>query len=454
MVGLITPNSCNAVPNGAINLTFLNGTGPYIYSWSTGDTTQIATGLATGNHSVSVTDSCGNINIRDFYVNEISPPPITISSSITHSICFGNLDGQIDIILNNGTGPYSYLWSTGDTTQNLINIGPGNYDLTITDFCGDSALFSFTVNLTTPAISTNAIIDSVYCSGDSSGSVLVFPSGGTGGYSYLWSTGDTLNQITGQPAGVYTLTITDSCGYTQNETFEIINKNIIEDASFTYQNFVYSQFDPAALPIISGTPGGTFSTNSSGLALDSQIGEIDFCNSESGGYVVTYKTPGPQGCSETKDFSVWINPKPAFEFQASINQPDCPWDTTGAIQLSLSGGRSPYMTLWASGDTTLGLTGLPAGIYPLTMTDDCQNQIDTSIVVNSEFQQDDASFVYDSAEYCIGGFNPTPAINHSGFFTANSEDLVFADSLSGKINLQLSKIGDLHNYSYYRWKLP
>jgi hypothetical protein len=83
-----------------------------------------------------------------------------LTSSSYDSLCFAaNLtptnpttinsnDGSISLSLSFGSPPYSLLWSTGDTTNQISGLAAGNYSVTITDSVGCSN--SYSVNLTAP----------------------------------------------------------------------------------------------------------------------------------------------------------------------------------------------------------------------------------------------------------------------------------------------------------------
>lgn len=45
----------------------------------------------------------------------------------------GNNNGEITASAINGTAPYTYAWSNGDTTETITNLAPGLYRVTITD---------------------------------------------------------------------------------------------------------------------------------------------------------------------------------------------------------------------------------------------------------------------------------------------------------------------------------
>ncbi|MBK6995753.1 MAG: SprB repeat-containing protein [Lewinellaceae bacterium] len=69
-----------------------------------------------------------------------------IPSSTTVSATCGQSNGSVDLSVTGGNAPYTYMWSGGQTTQDLSNLLPGTYSVTITDINNCSATHSITVN--------------------------------------------------------------------------------------------------------------------------------------------------------------------------------------------------------------------------------------------------------------------------------------------------------------------
>ena len=96
-----------------------------------------------------------------------STTPMTISTTVTNETCQGSCNGSAAITVNNGTGPFTYLWSNGQTSSTLSNLCAGNYSVTVTaaNGCSDSESFTITsgagVGITTiqaagPFLTTNS----------------------------------------------------------------------------------------------------------------------------------------------------------------------------------------------------------------------------------------------------------------------------------------------------------
>ena len=195
--------SCNGATDGSIDITVEGGTGVYTYAWNTGDTTEDLSDIGAGTYSVVATDENGcDVSIEV----EITQPDEGIAISETHSdytgygvLCNGDTDGFIDVTVTGGTTNYTYSWNTGDTTEDLSDIGAGTYILNVSDENGCSV--SIEVEITQPDALDISSINSDYtgygvsCNGATDGSMDVTVTGGTGNYTYAWVNGDTTEDL-------------------------------------------------------------------------------------------------------------------------------------------------------------------------------------------------------------------------------------------------------------------
>jgi len=129
--------TCNGANDGAIDLTVTGGTAPFNYNWTPGgNTTEDLSGLSQGTYSVQVTDANGCTANTGSSITE--PLALSVSSgTVTPPSSTGGADGTIDMNISGGTAPYTYLWNTGASTEDLTNIGGGvSYTLAVTDANG------------------------------------------------------------------------------------------------------------------------------------------------------------------------------------------------------------------------------------------------------------------------------------------------------------------------------
>ena len=203
---VINDVSCSGGNDGNISLITNNNVS---YVWSNGDTTNYINMLSSGNYSVTYSDTFGCSESQNFQINE--PTPLNIISNVQHVTCNGANNGQINLSVNGGISPYLFNWSNGDTSDNIINLSAGTYGVSILDSNSCLLVDTFSINQPNLLISQLTGVD-LDCFGDIDGMIMSNVSGGLPPYSYLWSTGDTSQDLYGISSGNYVLSSSDSNG--------------------------------------------------------------------------------------------------------------------------------------------------------------------------------------------------------------------------------------------------
>lgn len=222
---VVTP-TCNGGNDGSIEISASGGSGPYEYDFGDGfGSSDTASGLSAGTYVVSVMDANGCIATKTITVSQPAKLTGTIISNIP-ALCFGG-DGTVIVNAVGGTSPYEYSLDFGPTDPSpIINAPAGPHDVTIFDSNGCSTVVSFTISQPSAPVQASATINKPTTVGGSDGSIILNVSGGTPGYSYLWTTGDTDKDIYSLTAGVYSVVISDSFGCTVNYTFTVNDPSI------------------------------------------------------------------------------------------------------------------------------------------------------------------------------------------------------------------------------------
>lgn len=352
------PGSCDGIANAAP----FGGGFPYTYSWTTTpvQTVATATGLCAGNYTVSVADvnGCVSTNTLTF----TNPPALSASMSSVPASC-GVCNGTATAAPTGGTGAYTYTWSgfPVQTTTTATGLCAGNYSVTVAD--ANNCTLTNTVSVgSVPAISNSASTTLSACGG-STGAICVTPSGGTPGYTYLWSPGSaTTACLTGLAAGIYTVTITDAAGC--SETFQ----NVINNTGAPSIT-VNSQINPTCNASCNGSisitaSGGVPSYNylwAPGSQTTTSVSSL--C---AGTYII--RVDDAQPC--TTFSSIIITDPTQLSINPTITNVSCSGGNNGNICLSPSGGNAPYTYKWLpAGQTTSCLNALTAGTYSVVVTD-------------------------------------------------------------------------------------
>jgi len=225
----VKPVSCHGNQDGKIVANAQGGTPAYDWrvngqNISGNDTA----GLGQGYYHVQVEDADGCTASEDTTIEE--PPELVLDTVIvTDATCSTCFDGAIDIEVSGGTPPYSYYWSTGDTTQDLANISLGSYwSVTVTDNNGcDLVKQNIKVGLNCPLSVSGTVTD--YQCASSPGAINTSVSHNAGSVTFNWSNGDTTQHLSGLSPGNYNLIAEDTTGCTKTDTFTV--KDVSADIS-------------------------------------------------------------------------------------------------------------------------------------------------------------------------------------------------------------------------------
>ncbi|HKR04723.1 MAG TPA: gliding motility-associated C-terminal domain-containing protein [Bacteroidia bacterium] len=406
--------SCYGGSNGAINLTVSGGTGPYSYNWSNGANSEDISGIPAGTYMVTVTDVNGCTTVVSGIT--IGQPAASLNlgvNAVSNVSCFGGNNGTINLNVSGGTGPYSYNWSNGSTSQNLNNVQSGTYAVTVTDAHGCTDLIS-AITVSQPPSALNSNVSSagnVSCNGGTNGAISLNVSGGTIPYSYNWSNGSTTQNLNGIPAGNYSVTITDANGCTTiNSGITISQPPVALNGNVSSSSNV-SCYGGNNGSINLSVNGGTspYSYSWSNGAVSQNISNL-----ASGTYTVLITDNN--GCTMTIS-GIAIN-QPAGSLNSSVSSTgdvNCFGGNNGSINLSVNGGTAPYSYNWSNGATTQDLNNVSAGSYSVSVTDanGCSSLV-TGIVIGQPGASLNASVTNASAVSCFGGSNGSITLNVNG----------------------------------------
>jgi gliding motility-associated-like protein len=356
-----TPTSsiCD-LPNGSINVTVSGGVAPYAYSWSGGQTTEDLSAISQGTYSLTVTGANGCTASASIVVSNTNPT-IAVSGIVSANTSCSEPNGSISLTItppNSPTGlPYTFLWSGGETVQNISNLVAGNYTVEVSagGSCITSASFTILDEPDVPEF--NANITAEEC-GAGDGMILLTMTGGQSPFTYLWSNGSTGPALNNIPAGSYSVTVTGSNACTAVATYSVTNNQITFTATPTIQPNTSCSSNYNGSISISISPAGNYE-----YAWSTGESSQNIMNIAPGNYTVTV-TAGM--CEQEFDFVVPNTPLlPAFSITAS---PAICGEANGIATLVMTGGEGPFTFLWSNGAFTQNILDLLPENYSVTVT--------------------------------------------------------------------------------------
>ena len=359
-----SPVVCFGESNGQATVTPSGGNGGFTYLWDNNETTQTATSLDAGTHTVTVTDSEGCTSSCSVTINQPSAAVSCLATEDSPVVCFGESNGRATVTPSGGNGGFTYLWDNNETTQTATSLDAGTHTVTVTDSQGCSSTCSVTINQPSAAVSCSATENSpVVCFGESNGQATVTPSGGNGGFTYLWDNNETTQTATALNAGTHTVTVTDSegcsstCSVTINQPSAAVSCSATEDSPVV----CFGESNGQATVTPSGGNGGFT------YLWDNNETTQTASSLDAGTHTVT--VTDSQGCSST--CSVTINqPSAAVSCSVVEDSPvECFGESNGQATVTPSGGNGGFTYLWDNGETTQTVSNLTAGTHTVTVTD-------------------------------------------------------------------------------------
>jgi gliding motility-associated-like protein len=353
--------------DGSATANVTGGTPPYSYLWDdpAAQTTQTAVGLMAGTYLVTVTDANG-CTITESVTLTDPPATLAVQVQVLGISCFGANNGQATAIATGGMPPYSYLWDDplNQTTAVAINLAPGTYTVTVTDFEGTVVTGSGIV--IEPAVLVVGITGiNPTTLGGNDGIATANPVGGTPPYSYLWDDPamQTTQTATGLPAGTYTVTVTDANGCTATNTITLTDPNLAVGVWINNMVSCFGGSDGSATASASGgTPPYSYLWNDPLNQTTPTATGL-----QAGTYTVT--VTDFTGIMATASVTI-TEPSEIIVTVTHIN-PTVIGASDGSATATVTGGTPPYSYLWddPAAQTTPTATGLAAGTYNVTVTD-------------------------------------------------------------------------------------
>ncbi|MFZ7115670.1 MAG: PKD domain-containing protein [Bacteroidota bacterium] len=337
----------------------LNASGGNTYEWSPGNINSqqaVFSPAINSTYAVLVTDAngCKATDSVDVFVN----PLPTADAGLNQAICFGTSTTL------SATGGTQFLWQPINDTAQTITVSPDSnsvYFLTAIDTNGCRDADSVLVNIN-QLPNTLMTVNNGLCFGAVNLNAGVSTSGTPGPYFYSWApTGATTATITGLVPGMYYVTVTDANNCIRNDSAIVDYPTAVSIISSTIPVSCNGGDDGTASAIASGgTAGYTYQWSPAGGQSNVATGL------STGNYIVT--ATDAYGCTSTT--SAFIDEPDPIVLNSTINSVACYGDSTGSININVTGGTTGYSYQWTpSIGTTANVTSLPAGSYSVMVTD-------------------------------------------------------------------------------------
>lgn len=310
-----------------------------------------------------------NAEYDEFVIGSV---PVTATSTITGTSCFGGSNGSAGVTASGGTAPYTYSWApSGGTAATATGLAAGTYSCTITDATGCTNITTVTVTEPT-ALAVAPSQTDVLCNGTASGSATVMVSGGTPGYTYAWAPGNgTGPMASALVAGSYTCTITDANGCTTTQSFSITQpaQPLMTAAA---NNGSVCPGDTAMLvgTAMGGTMGYTYDWTPGNMA--GSTASVNPASTTTYTLLVT----DANGCTDTSTTTVNVYTAPVVSLGPDMS-------ACGSTMLDAQNAGSNF--LWSDSSVTQMIVVTSSGPYNVVVTDanGCTGTDSINITVNA-----------------------------------------------------------------------
>tara|TARA_R110002124_G_scaffold138576_6_gene302168 strand:+ start:102213 stop:111887 length:9675 start_codon:yes stop_codon:yes gene_type:complete len=386
----ISDVTCVGNSDGSVQFT-VSGTSSFVYSINgsapvAGVSPIVLTGLAAGVYTIVVTDTITNCEATDSVTVEEPSAALTITPDVTPISCIDS--GSVVVNTTGGWGGNVYTLTLPDATvlppqTNNTFVGltqAGTYTITVEDANGCIASETFDLTIPDPVVATIAATSDL-CYDTTNGATLeVLVSSGLAPFEFSINGGPfgPNNTFINLPPGSYVITVRDALGCELTLPAEIIAPELNLNAVLT------KDLDCTSSP--NAVITGTFTGGTAPFTYEVSINSGAYTSLGATGSPFTYTTATPgtyqfqvvdaNGCSAESNI-ITINPitLPALDVITQTEPILCNGDSNGAIDITFDPtmGTPPYV-INVNNDTTgtnygTQTTGLPAGVYTITLTD-------------------------------------------------------------------------------------
>ena len=195
----------------------MGGTPGYTYTWvPSSQNTQTAVNLTTNTYYVNILDANSCLKQDSVFISEPPCQNFALGVNALHISCNGASDGEANLVISQGTAPFSILWSSGEIDVTSVSgLEAGSHTVTVTDASNCTTFETF--DITEPDQLTMGLAPTdISCFGANDGTIDLTVSGGSFPYEYEWTSGNNIVAITEDldnlDQGSYSIEVTDANG--------------------------------------------------------------------------------------------------------------------------------------------------------------------------------------------------------------------------------------------------
>jgi hypothetical protein len=377
--GAVT-GTCSSVYS-SVNYYLYTTDDDFVASQTVNTNTVVFSSLSAGTYYLEAVDLGGCTCRSSDFIIESSVTYDYGLYVVPNAACGQNNIGKIYVTGQTGIGPYSYLWSNGQTTDSITGLTEGVYSVTVTDYNGCSLTKQGIVTRVEPVGfgSFSATTPSCF---NANGSLTLTITGGTAPYYYSASTGaqeisySQTYTLSGLSSGNYGFTVTDAglCSFTQETT--LTSPNGIQSVNVSTQNsYCNSNNGLILVSLLGGTAPYTYTlVDDQGNTTSQSSNFTQYTYSDLTGGDYTIFVQDSSGCLFTQDVTILTQDKFTIALQTSGSTCGNPY---GSINIVLSsGGTSPYdysidgiQTIIDTPLTAVTFNNVAPGQHVLSVTD-------------------------------------------------------------------------------------
>lgn len=414
------------------------------YEWTFGVGAESVSVTGAGPHTVSYTEPGDKSVVLTITtdlgckVSDISASVVTVEAccdingiegiaEVTDVIC-GEGRGAIDLTLTSDSEINSIQWSNNASTEDLTNIDPDDYSVTVTNLATCTNTFNFSVDSTAPFVLMSNITQPT-CNGGRDGIIELNVQDGVDPIQIDFGDGfDNERTLTNLAVGDYPVTVVDGNGCSEEIVFEVRELTLELDSAAAVMT------DPSCFGLTNGN-----------ISLNFVNGLAPYNYDWNDGMGIVTRNTLEDVPAGTYTVNVLDQNLCEGEFEFNLIEPaelaltldtlsvSCSGQTDGAVTAIVDGGTGDYRYNWSNNQTTIEITDLAPGTYMVTVLDENQCEIQgTALVIEPEGidiqvtdAQDVLCFGDQTGVITVSGIGGSPAYEYStdGITYQNSPSL-------------------------------